>query len=187
MASARGPPSQDLLVTHPQQRSYHMPINRFRRLATATVLALAAMIVVAQPASAAPITLPAGVACTFPLVLEGGEFPLERITFTDPNGNPITVLAGQSGAVTYTNDITKESLTFRSRGTALRITEMSDGTQLLEFSGNVGIILFPTDVPAGPSTTQINGRLVMSFDPVTGFTVVLKQEGNQIDVCARLS
>jgi hypothetical protein len=111
----------------------------------------------------------------------------QRKTFTDPNGNPITVLAGKSGAVTYTNLDTNKSLTFQSRGTALRITERSDGTQLLEFSGNVGIILFPSDVPAGPSTTQINGRLVLSFDPATGFTVVLKQVGNQIDVCARLS
>ena len=94
--------------------------------------------------------------------------------------------AGKSGAVTYTNLDTdpEESLTFPSRGTALRVTTQSDGTQLLEFSGNVGIILFPTDVPAGPSTTQINGRLVLSFDPASGFTEVLKQEGKQIDVCA---
>jgi hypothetical protein len=162
-----------------------MPINRFHRLATATVLALAAMIVVAQPAAA--IDLPEGIGCSFPWRIEGGEFPPERKTFTDPNGNPITVLAGKSGAVTYTNLDTNKSLTFQSRGTALRITERSDGTQLLEFSGNVGIILFPSDVPAGPSTTQINGRLVLSFDPATGFTVVLKQVGNQIDVCARLS
>jgi hypothetical protein len=164
-----------------------MPINRFRRLATATVLALAAMIVVAQPASAAAIELPAGEGCTFPLGVDGGAFPPERKTFTDPNGNPITVLAGKSGPVTYTNLDTNNSLTFQSRGTALRVTARSDGTQLLEFSGNVGIILFPSDVPAGPSTTQINGRLVLSFDPATGFTVVLEQAGNQIDVCARLS
>jgi hypothetical protein len=158
------------------------------RLVTATVLALAAMIVVAQPASAAAIELPAGVACDFPLSLDGGAFPPERKTFTDPNGNSIVVLsAGKSGAVTYTNLDTNELLTFPSRGTALRVTTQSDGTQLLEFSGNVGIILFPSDVPAGPSTTQINGRLVLSFNPETGFTEVLKQEGNQIDVCAALS
>ena len=94
--------------------------------------------------------------------LDGGAFPPERKTFTDPNGNPIVVLAGKSGAVTYTNLDTNESLTFPSRGTALRVTTQSDETQLLEFSGNVGILLFPLDVPAGPSTTQINGRLVLS-------------------------
>jgi hypothetical protein len=167
-----------------------MPSNRFRRLTTATVLALAAMIVVAQPASAADFD--AGVACTFPLRIEGGEFPLERITFTDPNGNLITVLAGKSGAVTYTNIDTGKSVTFPSRGTAFRITNRPDETSLWEFSGNVGIILFPTDVPAGPSTTQINGRLVIENsapDPTTDLVVstVLQQVGKQTDVCAALS
>ena len=168
-----------------------MPINRFRRLATATVLALAGMIVVAQPASADVVNLPAGQGCTFPLRVDF-SFPPVRKTLTDPNGNPITVLAGTSGAVTYTNLDTLESLTFRSRGTALRITNRPDGTQLLEFSGNVGIILFPTDNPPGPSTTQINGRLVIENsapDPTTGLVVstVLQQVGKQTDVCAALS
>jgi hypothetical protein len=160
------------------------------RTAAATVFATAILLCgAASTASAAEhdFEFDAGVACAFPLGLDGGAFPPERKTFTDPNGNPIVVLAGKSGAVTYTNLDTGESLTFPSRGTALRVTTRSDGTQLLEFSGNVGILLFPSDDPAGPSTTQIKGRLVLSFDPKTGFTVVLKQEGNQIDVCARLS
>jgi len=161
------------------------------RTAAATVFATAILLCgAASTASAAAIELPAGVACDFSLGLDGGAFPPERKTFTDPNGNPIVVLsAGKSGAVTYTNLDTNpnETLTFPSRGTALRITTRSDGTQLWEFSGNVGILLFPTDIPAGPSTTQINGRLVLSVNPVTGFTRVLKQEGRQIDVCAALS
>jgi hypothetical protein len=262
------------------------------------------------------------------LRLEGGEFPLKRITFTDPNGNPITVLAGQSGAVTYTNVATDESLTFRSRGTALRITEMSDGTQLLESptrragrdagqgssrslvyrretgmrklrtaiaaailaaltltaaesavadeplilpaglacpdfnlgisssggnlhtkefldrDGNVvriitagkgvlltytnygpdpanpvagtsvtirtdgsvsnttvnpdgtqtvtatghnGLVLFPTDIPAGPTTTQYIGRIVYTIDPTTGVFTLLSTSGSQRDICAELA
>jgi hypothetical protein len=161
------------------------------RTAAATVFATAILLGgAASTASAAEhdFTFDAGVACDFPLALDGGAPPPVRKTFTDPNGNPIVVLsAGKSGAVTYTNLDTTESLTFPSRGTALRDTTQSDGTHLLEFSGNVGLLLFPSDVPAGPSTTQINGRLVLSFDPATGFTVVLKQEGNQIDVCAALS
>jgi hypothetical protein len=158
------------------------------RTATATVFATAILLGgTASTASAAEhdLTFGAGVACAFPLALDGGALPPERKTFTDPNGNPIVLLAGKSGAVTYTNLATEESLTFPSRGTALRLTTQSDGTQLLEFSGNVGILLFPTDDPPGPSTTQINGRLVLKQDgPVT---TVLKQEGNQIDVCAALS
>ena len=159
------------------------------RTAAATVFATAILLGGAASTASAQehdIELPAGVACDFPLGLDGGALPPVRSTFTDQNGNPIVVLAGKSGAVTYTNLDTNESLTFPSRGTALRVTTtQSDGTQLLEFSGNVGIILFPTDDPPGPSTTQINGRLVLEQDG--SVTTVLKQEGKQIDVCAALS
>jgi hypothetical protein len=160
------------------------------RTAAATVFATAILLCGAASTASAQehdLVFDAGVACAFPLGLDGGEFPPERKTFTDPNGNPIVLLAGKSGAVTYTNLVTEESLTFPSRGTALRVTTRPDETLLLEFSGNVGLLLFPTDVPAGPSTTQINGRLVFSFDPLTGFTEVRKQVGHQIDVCAALS
>jgi hypothetical protein len=161
------------------------------RLQTAAATVFATAILLCGAASTASavehdFTFDAGVACDFPLALDGGALPPARKTFTDPNGNPIILLAGKSGAVTYTNLDTGESLTFPSRGTALRVTTQSDGTQLLEFSGNVGLLLFPGDRPVeGPSTTQINGRLV--FEQAGTVTTVLKQEGNRIDVCAALS
>ena len=164
-----------------------MSASRIRRLVTSTVLVSAAMIAAASPASAAEIELPAGVGCDFPLGLDGGAFPPERRDFTDRNGNPVTLLAGRSGALTWTNLTTGESISFTSRGTALRVTETSPTSQLLEFSGHVGLVLFPTDVPAGPSTTQISGRLVLRVNPTNGDTEVLKQQGQQIDVCAALS
>jgi len=67
------------------------------------------------------------------------------------------------------------------------VTTTSKTSQILEFSGHVGLVLFPDDDPTGPSTTQISGRLVLRVNPTTGFTEVLKQEGKQIDVCAALS
>jgi hypothetical protein len=162
-------------------------MKRVRQLAIATACASAALVAAAPPASAAPIVIPAGQGCAFELKLEGGAFPPERHSFTDRNGNKITVLAGKSGATTWTNTKTGKSVTFTSRGTALRVTQTSPTSQILEFSGHAGLVLFPTDVPAGPSTTQMTGRLVLSFDPTTGDTVVLKQEGQQTDVCAALS
>jgi hypothetical protein len=161
------------------------------RTAAATVFATAILLSGAASTASAQghlVELPAGVACDFAFGLDGGALPPVRKTFTDPNGDPIVVLsAGKSGAVTYTNLDTfpNKSLTFPSRGTALRDTTQSDGTHLLEFSGNVGIILFPGDDPDGPSTTQINGRLVLKQEGTV--TTVLKQEGHQIDVCAALS
>ena len=159
------------------------------RTAAATVFATAILLCGAASTASAQehdVELPAGVACDFAFGLDGGALPPVRKTFTDPNGNLIVVMlrAGKSGAVTYTNLATGEALTFPSRGTALRVTQ-SDGTQLLEFSGNVGILLFPSDAPPGPSTTQINGRLVLKQEG--SVTTVLKQEGHQIDVCAALS
>jgi hypothetical protein len=166
-----------------------MPINRFRRLATATVLALAAMIVVAQPASAQvhDVVLPAGIGCDFELALDNIEGPPLRREFTDRNGNTVRLFAGKSGAVIYTNTKTGESVSFQSRGTRLReTTDATTGTLLLEYSGHVGLVLFPTDVPAGPSTTQISGSLVVTVDS-SGVTTVQKVQGQQIDICARLA
>jgi hypothetical protein len=166
-----------------------MPINRFRRLATATVLALAAMIVVAQPASAQvhDVVLPAGIGCDFELALDNIEGPPLRREFTDRNGNTVRLFAGKSGAVIYTNTKTGESVSFQSRGTRLReTTDATTGTLLLEYSGHVGLVLFPTDVPAGPSTTQISGSLVVTVDS-SRVTTVQKVQGQQIDICARLA
>ena len=165
-----------------------MPINRFRRLATATVLALAAMIVAAQPASAQQhdFELDPGVGCDFGLGLDNIEGPPLRREFTDRNGNTVRVFAGKSGAVIYTNLETGESVSFQSRGTRLReTTDATTGTQLLEYSGHVGLILFPTDVPAGPSTTQISGSLVVTVED--GVFTVQEVQGQQIDICARLA
>ena len=110
----------------------------------------------------------------------------------DKNGNDIVLLAGQSGAVTYTNhDNPEKSITFKARGTRFKTTTRPDGTARLEFSGHIGIILFPTDVPAGPSTTQISGHVVVenaaadSNDVVV--STVVQQVGQQIDVCAAIS
>jgi hypothetical protein len=165
-----------------------MPINRFRRLATAMVLASAALIVAAQPASAQEhdIVLPAGVGCDFALALDNIEGPPLRREFTDRNGNKVRVFAGKSGAVIYTNLETGESVSFQSRGTRLRETTDATGTLLLEYSGHVGLVLFPTDVPAGPSTTQISGSLVVTVES-SGVTTVQKVQGQQIDICARLA
>jgi len=165
-----------------------MRMNRFRRLATATMLVSAATIVAAQPASAQEhdVELPAGQGCDFALGLDNIEGPPLRREFTDRNGNQVRLFAGKSGAVIYTNLDTGKSVSFQSRGTNLRQTSATTGTQTFEFSGHVGLVQFPGDVPPGPSTTQLSGRLVFTTDS-GGVTNVQKVEGNQIDICARLA
>jgi hypothetical protein len=147
------------------------------------------MIVAVQPASAQEhdVVLPAGVGCEFTLGLDNIEGPPLRREFTDRNGNPVSLFAGKSGAVIYTNVDTGESVSFRSRGTRLLVTtDEETNTQRFEYSGNVGLVLFPTDVPAGPSTTQISGRLVFTVDP-SGVFEVQRVEGDQTDICALLA
>jgi hypothetical protein len=54
-------------------------------------------------------------------------------------------------------------------------------------TGHNGLILFPDDVPAGPTTTQYNGRIVYTYNTVTGFIEVLETSGKATDICAELS
>jgi hypothetical protein len=46
--------------------------------------------------------------------------------------------------------------------------------------------MFPTDIPAGPSTTLYVGQLVYTVDPAGVFTVE-SSRGNSTDICAELS
>jgi hypothetical protein len=64
-------------------------------------------------------------------------------------------------------------------GSNLGFLAPNQRTRALPFTAAPGCVL-------GASTTQINGRLVLRQNP-SGVTEVLKQTGNQIDVCAALS
>jgi hypothetical protein len=150
------------------------------------------MVVAVQPASAQePVhdfVVPEGQGCRdFALGLDNIAFPPTRKS-TTVNGTEVILLAsGKSGAITYTNIESGESVAFSSRGTLLKETSLGGTKVLQEFSGNVGLVLFPTDVPAGPRTIQLNGRLVAEFDKATNATVVRKLVGHQIDICTRLA
>jgi len=168
-------------------------MNRFGRLATATALASAAMIVGAQPASA--IDLPADLGCTFPLRIEPvaadpnpGGFPDERRVLKDQNGNTVyLLLAGKNGGVVYTNIDTEESLSFRPRGTAIKQTTNSNGSTTWVVTGHFGLTFFPTDDPPGPSTFFYDGRVVFVDNPGDAADVFIESSGKKTDVCAELS
>ena len=53
-------------------------------------------------------------------------------------------------------------------------------------NGHNVIILYPTDVPAGPSTTLYVGQVVYMDDGYGNFTLV-KTSGKSLDICAALS
>ena len=53
-------------------------------------------------------------------------------------------------------------------------------------TGHTILIMFPTDVPAGPSTTLYIGRVVFTVDPALVATIV-STAGRRVDICAALS
>ena len=149
------------------------------------------------PAAAAPPTpgpviddvYPAGIACSdFDLRVTGDGGKRQQHIFLDENGDLARFLeTGTGSALTFTNQTTGESVSFKSNGSVVRFTDNGDDTVTFEVTGHSVTILFPTDVPAGPSTTHIAGRVVFTVDLATGVFTVLQMSGEQTDICALLS
>jgi hypothetical protein len=157
-----------------------------RRLAPASLLAAMALIV-AQPAFA--VVIPEGVACPgFALEYTASEGRVRVITFKDKEGKPARVLTVATGVViTYTNVATGESISFKTSG-SVNSTVTEGTTQTVTATGHNGLILFPTDVPAGPTTTQYSGgRIVYTVNTDTGVFTLVSASGNATDICAALA
>jgi len=56
----------------------------------------------------------------------------------------------------------------------------------VQLSGHNVLILFPSDIPAGPTTIQYIGHVEYTVDAQGVFTVT-KTTGRQVDICAALS
>jgi hypothetical protein len=131
--------------------------------------------------------LPAGLGCAFKLELtvKGGTQVLRE--FKDKNGNVVRILeAGKGSTLTFTNVDTGAFLSVRPNGSVSRTTLNTDGSSTVVSTGHNGLILFPSDIPAGPSTTTYVGRIVYTVDPFGVFTLE-GTSGKSIDVCAVLS
>jgi WD40 repeat protein len=157
-------------------------------LAPAAVLA-AMTLTAAQPASADEFNFPAGQACQdFGLRLERTGGNLQTVTFTDKNGNDVTLVAGKGFLLTYTNLNSGKSVTIRTDGSVSSTRISPDKkTFIVTATGHNGLILFPEDVPAGPTTTQYIGRIVYTIDAETGVFTLLRTSGSARDICAELA
>jgi hypothetical protein len=158
---------------------------------TLAALLAALTLTAAQPASAdSVLTLPAGTACQdfdLQLVSTGGN--LHTKNFTDKNNNVVRILtAGKGVLLTYTNLDSGKSVTIRTDGSVESKRFNPDGTQTVTATGHNGLILFPTDVPAGPTTTQYIGRIVYTIGTSPGFVfTLLSTSGSARDICAELA
>ena len=132
------------------------------------------------------VVLAAGTACTFDLQIEGFGGNRQFREFRDENGNVVRSLdTGTGSALRFTNLSDGKTLSTMSNGAVSRKTFNLDGSYTETDTGHNILILFPTDNPAGPSTTLIVGRLVFTVDAFGVFTVQTVS-GKVTDICAAL-
>lgn len=163
---------------------------RLRRRTPTAVLA-AASLMVAAPAlgdDPAPIvSLPGGEACEdFGVDVFATSGKSHTRQFTDKAGTVRMITAGTGLQLTFANAETGDTVSLRSNGAVTRTTVHADGTQSVVSTGHNVIILFPSDIPAGPSTTLIVGRVEYTVDAAGVFTVQ-GVNGRTADICAQLA
>jgi hypothetical protein len=155
-------------------------------LTVAMVLGSGGLATAAEPDQV--IDLPAGLACDdFDLRVEirGGNQVFKE--FTDQNGNVVrTLSAGKGSALLFINLSTNATFSLKANGSVTRTTWHPDGSSTVALTGHNVLVLFPTDVPAGPSTTLHAGRVVYTVDTNAVFTVQ-QVSGKTTDICAALS
>ena len=156
-----------------------------RRCAAAAVGMVAAGLVTATPSAAVPLPdFDPGIACAFGLRIDvsGGHFAVR----TDTDRHKIS--AGNGTVLKFTNLATGKTLTLSSNGSVERDTYNAAHTIItVDALGYNVIILFPTDVPAGPSTTLYVGRVVYTVDVASGVFTIQTHSGPTTDICAALS
>jgi hypothetical protein len=134
------------------------------------------------------VDLPAGLACAdFDLRVEIWNNP-NRVfkEFKDQNGNVVRMLtAGKGSTLAFTNLLTNEKLLLRPNGAVEHIALNPDLSQTWTITGHNVLVLFPTDVPAGPSTTLYVGRVVYTVD-TSGVFTLQSVSGTSTDICAAL-
>lgn len=165
------------------------------RMAAAAVFAAAFLS--APAASAAPpsgppddliFELAAGQGCSFPLSVRGTDSKRHTKEFFDKNGLKVRIIeAGKGFNLTYTNSSNRKSISFTGSGSVTRTTiDNATNVSTVTATGHNGLILFPSDVPAGPTTVQYVGRIVYTVD-ANGVFTLRSTSGTKVDVCAALA
>ena len=161
-------------------------ISRF--LCAASLAATALLATAGSAAAAEPFVLDAGIACRdFAVQIDSVGTPPRTKEFRDKNGNVVRLItAGKGVDLTLTNVTSGESFSLKANGSVNHTTLHPDGTATVTITGHNVLILFPTDIPRGPSTRLIVGRVVFTVD---GFGVfrVQKVSGKVTDICAALA
>jgi hypothetical protein len=104
--------------------------------------------------------------------------------------NGVVIEAGNGYDLTFTrldsNGEPVSTVELLSNGSVNKSTTAGNITTFQSTGKNV-LILFPTDVPAGPSSTLYTGRLVYTVDNTTGVFTVVSSNGTTTDICELLA
>ena len=173
-----------------------MKTSSITRALAPAALAAAALVAPAPAAVADDFfILPAGTGCEFNLGFQSTGGNLHTKDFTDENGNVVRLFTSGKGVLlTYTNygsrpkkPVAGESITIRTDGSVSHTVTNPDGTLTVTATGHNGLIMFPTDIPSGPTTTHYIGKIVYNIDPATGVFTLVSTSGQSLDVCAELA
>ena len=93
---------------------------------------------------------------------------------------------GTGSALTFTNLDSGATLSLRSNGATGRTTLLPDGSATIVSGGHNVLILYPFEMPAGPSTALYTGRYVVTVAPDRVWTLQ-SSHGTSRDLCAELS
>jgi hypothetical protein len=160
-----------------------------RAYAVAALLAGVALLAAGR-AHAAPdstITFDAGTVCSFPLQVDITGGPQVNKTFEDPDGSVRVLSAGKGSDLVFTNLATGATYALKGNGAVSWLRIDQSGSARLTLTGHNVVFYFPTDVPAGPSTTLVVGREDIAVDLATSQFTRLARSGKTTDICAALT
>ena len=165
-----------------------MSVSRRTVMASSVTLLVAVTLAVGR-ADAAPdstVTFDAGTACSFPLQVDITGGPQVNKTFEAADGSVRILSAGKGSDLVFTNLATGATYTLRGNGAVTWTRIDTSGSARLTLTGHNVVFYFPSDVPAGPSTTLVVGREVIAVDLAGQFTR-LSRAGKTTDICAALT
>jgi hypothetical protein len=129
----------------------------------------------------------AGTACSFPLKIDATGGTRVSKTFEGADGSVRFLSAGTGSDLVFTNLATGATYSLSGNGAVTWLRVDADGSARFTLTGHNIVIYFPTDNPAGPSTTLVVGREDIAVDLATFQFTRLSRTGSTTDICAVLS
>ena len=164
--------------------------SRFAAIAAAALFSVGTLNVHAYQAPSGPpdwtIPFDAGMVCQFPATWEGWAGKTNTREYTDADGNQHFVVTGKGHDFRITNPTNGKVAFQMSQGVRQHIVVYTDGSLKYTTDGALMLGMFPTDIPAGPTTTYYNGHTVLTIR-ADGVGTLEVATGHTRDICAELN